>query len=443
MQAQEDFRAKHSRSASHGLNSPVVSRRDRSETRRHEPIEPLTATTTSSHVHERAASTEHAGDLRRMKEERQRKKEQAARELEERRKSLAKRPQAPMIPHPSDIAPSLLRVGVETADSGSDDLYPRSATEPPKSMYARNGPPIGLPATPKAMRLLLEAERQTNKTSNDPPEVPVIPTTFAQRLTPRVSPEHSPDKEKDTKAGGDLLTLLPSTVYQPPTRPMIPRSMSAPIPDEPSPVRYGRKGSLGGEVRRIDEVLGGERRRSHEEPMPPPPPPPMLKELQHLAIPPPPPPAPLPHTRRANENGALGSGMIEIVMDEDESAPVVMAAAPNDGMVPVISVPAPPSSRGHNRGRSNGENSISSRISKATERLRSASRGRKDGGRGVRSPPIEAPYESVPTPQQHHTVRSPVAGAPPPMLYDRDIVRSPIEAGSKHMSTGLHRSEMI
>ncbi|KAK7583424.1 hypothetical protein V3481_012712 [Fusarium oxysporum f. sp. vasinfectum] len=39
-------------------------------------------------VHGRAASTEHAGDLKQMKDKRQR-KEQAARELEERRKSLA------------------------------------------------------------------------------------------------------------------------------------------------------------------------------------------------------------------------------------------------------------------------------------------------------------------------------------------------------------------
>ncbi|KAI9158638.1 hypothetical protein HJFPF1_06636 [Paramyrothecium foliicola] len=438
IQAQEDFRAKHSRSASHGLNSPVVSRREQSETRRRDAAESF-ASLPMSTVHGRAASTEHAGDLRRMKEERQRKKEQAARELEERRKSLAKRPQAPPIPHPNDFAPSLMRVGVEATDS-SEDLYPRSATEPPKGMYARTGPPIGLPATPKAMRLLLEADRQNNNKSHDEvPEIPVIPTTFAQRVTPRVSPEHSPDKPKDK--GPDLLTLLPSTVYQPPTRPMIPRSMSAPIPDEPSPVRFDRKGSVGDvNVRGIDEILGGERRRSHEEP--PPPPPPMLKELQHLAMPPPPPPAPLPHARRANENGALGSGMIEIVMDEDDSAPVVVAAAPNDGMVPVISVPAPPSLKGHSRGRSNGENSISSRFSKATERLRSASRGRKESGRGVRSPPIEAPYESVPTPQ-HHTIRSPVVGAPPPMMYDREAIRSPIEASNKHMSTGLHRSEMI
>jgi hypothetical protein len=456
MLEQEEFRAKHSRSASHGLNSPIASKRDRSETRRREMNDLFVAMTpVGGSVHGRTASTEHAGDLRRMKEERQRKKDQAARELEERRKSLAKRPQAPPIPHPSDFAPSTLGTGVEMANSGSEELYPRSATEPPRGMYARNGPPIGLPATPKAMRLLLEAERQTNKDTAETPEVPAIPTTFAQRLTPRLSsPETSPNKEKPSKAqenrgGGDLLTLLPSTVYSPPVRPMIPRSMSAPIPEEPSPVRYGRKGSVGGEVRGIDEVLGGggERRRSHEDPPPPPPLPPMLKELQHLAIPPPPPPAPLPNARRANENGAFGSGMIEIVMDEDDSAPVVVAAAPNDGMVPVLSMPAPPPAKGHSRGRSGTENSISSRISKATERLRSASRGGKDSGRAVRSPPIEAPYESVPTlqqqQQQQHTLRSPVAGAPPPMLYDRDAVRSPIEAPGKHSSTGLHRSEMI
>jgi hypothetical protein len=470
MREHEEFRAKHSRSANHGLNSPVVGKRERVDN-----FTPLP----SASFHGRAASTEHAGDLRRMKEERQRKKEQAARELEERRKSLAKRPSAPPIPHPSDIAPSLMRLGVESAD-GPEDPYPRSATEPPKGMYARTGPPvIGLPATPKAMRLLLEADRQSGRGGNEVPDVPVIPVSFSQRMTPRLSPERSPEhspkkpqqesnqSQNQTQSHGqaqaqaqvqapaqtqDLLTLLPSTVYQPPTRPMIPRSMSAPIPDEPSPVYYGRKGSVGGggggngggDPRGIDEVLVGERRRSHEEQPPPPPPPPMLKELQHLAIPPPPPPAPLPHAKRANENSALGSGMIEIVMDEDDSAP--MAAAPNDGMVPVLSPPAPPSLKGHSRGRSNGESSISSRFSKATERLRSASRGRKESGRGVKSPPIEAPYESVPTPQHnlHTSLRSPVNGAPPPMLYDRDILRSPIEpSNGKHTSTGLHRSEMF
>ncbi|KAH7320210.1 hypothetical protein B0I35DRAFT_478476 [Stachybotrys elegans] len=466
MLAQEEFRAKHSRSAGRVLNSPVVGKRERADSLRHDYGD-VSDELSAMDLHRRTASTEHAGDLRRMKDERQRKKELAARELEERRKSLAKRPQAPQIPHPTEISPRFPRVAVETSEPKSQDLYPRSATEPPRSMYARNGPTIGLPATPKAMRLIRDAERSKpgREADREAPEVPLIPRTFAERHSAENSPakeqpreysqpepepqqqQHHHQQPQLQQPDAGLLTLLPSTVYQPPTRPAIPRSMSAPIPDEPSPTKYyGRKGSTS-EIRGIDEVLGGERRRSHEEKLPPPPPPPpappVLKELQHLAIPPPPPPAPLPHTRPSNGSGAIGSGMIEIVMDDDEPAPVVAVAAPNDGMVPVIAPPVP-SQRGHARGRSIGsEGGFAGRISKATERLRSASRGRKDGQRTVWSPPAEAPYESIPTPQAYQ-LKSPANSVPPPVMYDRDVVRSPIDSkGSKHMSTGLHRSEMI
>lgn len=428
---QEIFRAKHSRSANRGLNSPAVTKRDRSKSRLRDTSE-ARDTVAPLMTHLRATSTEHAGDLRRTKEERQRKKEQAARDLEERRKSLAKRPQAPQITHPSALSPAF-RIGVEMSDSKSDEnLPPRSATEPPRSMYARNGPHVGLPATPKAMRLIIETDNDSQG-KGKLPDVPPIPATFAQRHSPQASPDRSPEE----KGQGDapLLTLLPSSVYQPPPRPNIPRSMSAPIPDDPP--HFRRKGSA--DIQTIDEVVGG-RRKSQEEMIPPPPPPPpappqmvppMLRELQHLATPPPPPPPPLQHAQRPQQS-ALSAGMIEIVMDEDEeeSAPV---AAPNDHMVPVLPPPAPPS-KGHNRGRSNGDSiSISGRFSKATERLRSASRGRKE--RGAKSPPVEAPYESIPN--------SYFAKAPPPVMYDQDAIRSPIENNTGRMSTGLHKSEMI
>ncbi|RKK49824.1 hypothetical protein BFJ69_g18076, partial [Fusarium oxysporum] len=253
MGAQEEFRNKHSRSGSRGLNSPASIKEDVSE-HRHRANSEAANFDRSVSVHGRAASTQHAGDLKQMKHERRRKKEQAARELEERRKSLAKHAQTPSIPHPNEFSPALA-VTVETAEPKPlpDDIPPRSATEPPqRSMYARDGPVIGLPATPKAIRL-------------------------SSRSFEREQPVAEPS-----------LTLLPSTVYQSPTRPPIPRSMSAPIPDKPGqlPARFARKKSVG----RIEEVVPGERRRSHEDPMPPPPPPapPVLKELRHLASPPPP-----------------------------------------------------------------------------------------------------------------------------------------------------------
>ncbi|KJZ80192.1 hypothetical protein HIM_00042 [Hirsutella minnesotensis 3608] len=435
MREQEDFRAKHSRSSSRGLHSPSVARRERSESRRREAEEPDGRPAQHQPVNGRAMSTEHAGDLRRMKDERQRKKEEAARELEERRKSLAKRPQAPQIPHPNDISSPGMRIGVETSDltfgSGNPDVPLRSATEPPKSTFARSGPHIGLPATPKAMRLIMESDNsgKNGYTTDMPP----IPLTFAQRH----SPNTSPDKEKR----GELLTLLPSTVYQPPPRPLIPRSMSAPIPDESHPPRFARKASTG-EAPGIDEILGIHRRRSHEEPMPPPPPPapapPVLKELQHLALPPPPPPAPLPYAQRQQNQGAIGSGMIEIVMDDDEKAP--MMAAPNDGMVPVILPPAPPLSR-HRRGRSIGDGSLSGRLSKASERIRSASRGPRDANRNPKSPALDNSQSCGML--SNIQLRYPTNGTGASSRHDTDMLSSSNELNGQHAPTGLHRSEMI
>lgn len=424
MAAQEEFRNKHSRSVSRGQNSPALSKQDPAETRRRANSE--VAPDGSLSTHGRAASTEHAGDLKQMKDERQRKKEQAARELEERRKSLAKRAQTPSIPHPSEFSPALA-ITVETAEPKPlpDDIPPRSATEPPqRSMYARSGPVIGLPATPKAMRLIIEGKHDQSG-STPRPEMPNIPAGFSQRYSPETSPYGSPEREEPIAEPS--LTLLPSTVYQPPTRPPIPRSMSAPIPDEPSQRtgRFGRKGSVG----RIEEVVTGERRRSHEDPIPPPPPPPppappVLKELRHLASPPPPPPAPLQYAHRPQQAGAVASGMIEIVMDDDLSS--------GNDQASEASPPAPASHRGHNRGRSIGDSSISGRLHKATERLRSGSRSRKEY---VRSPPFEAPYESIPMPRQ--------LKSPPPVSYNPDVLRSPIDSRNKHLSTGLHRNEMI
>ncbi|OAA46175.1 WD40 repeat-like-containing domain protein [Metarhizium rileyi] len=432
IEEQEGFRAKHSRSANRGFNSSTVTKGDGPESRRREAAEALDALPPRN-PHTRAASTEHAGDLRQMKDERQRKKELAARELEDRRKSLAKRPQAPQIPHPNEInSTTTLRIGVETTEpEDPEDLHPRCATEPPKSMYARSGPPIGLPATPKAMRLILEAENSSNL-SQDTSDIPQIPTNCSQQSS-------GPSSQKDVNV--EPLTLLPSTVYQPPQRLAIPRSMSAPIPDEPEQSRYPRKGSVG-EIRGIDEVINGRRRRSQEEPIPPPPPPvptapPMLKELQHLAMPPPPPPAPLPYAQRSHKGGALASGMIEIVMDEEDDTPIV--AAPNDGMVPVLAPPAPPS-RGHNRGRSNGNGSLSGGLSRNGERLRSVSRSRKDSKASIKSPPLETPSEGA---YRVSTLRSPISGVPPPIMYDPNVIRTAIEPNGKHISTGLHRSEMI
>ncbi|EGU88840.1 hypothetical protein FOXB_00641, partial [Fusarium oxysporum f. sp. conglutinans Fo5176] len=251
MAAQEEFKNKHSRSGSRGLGSPGLSKQDASEHRRRANSEVANFDGSIS-VHGRAASTEHAGDLKQMKDERQRKKEQAARELEERRRSLAKRAQTPSIPYPNEFSPALA-ITVETAEPEPlpDDIPPRSAIEPPqRNMYARNGPVIGLPMTPKTMQLIIE-DNHNQSGSTPRPDVPSIPAGFSQRYSPETSPQQSPEREEPVAEPS--LTLLPSTVYQPPARPPIPRSMSAPIPDDPGqrPARFARKNSVG----HIEEVV--------------------------------------------------------------------------------------------------------------------------------------------------------------------------------------------
>ncbi|EXM12505.1 hypothetical protein BFJ63_vAg18464 [Fusarium oxysporum f. sp. narcissi] len=116
--------------------------------------------------------------------------------------------------------------------------------------------------------------------------------------------------------------------------------------------------------------------------------------------------------------------MIEIVMDDDLSS--------GNDQASEASPPAPASHRSHNRGRSIGDSSISGRIHKVSERLRSASRNRKEH---VRFAPSEAPFESIPIPRRMKS--------PPPVSFNPDVSRSPIDSRNKHLSTSLNRNEMI
>jgi hypothetical protein len=211
-------------------------------------------------------------------------------------------------------------------------------------------------------------------------------------------------------------------------------------------------------MRGIDEMLGARhsRKSSRDDqiPPPPPPPPPVLKELQHLAIPPPPPPAPLPGSARQGLYSP-GAGSIEIVKDEDEqpSKTVPTATPMNESAVPIIAPPAPPSTRnGHNRGRSITDNSISSRISRATERMRSASRGRSSSilGSRTKSPDTgkgTSPYESLP-PVSFNAAAVAAAQQQQQQQHQQMIERHPREVRAtyhqqRESGTGLLQSEMI
>ena len=431
--------------------------------------------------HTRAISELRAGDINQIKDERTLKKEQAARELEERRKSLARRPSVPAIVHPEELArlspmsyrpPSPAEFSRNsTLTSSSQPQVSRSQTTSPANVQVEyhkrattSSPQIGLPATPRAMQ-----HPKYDPEGRDIPDVPQIPEKYD--LQPQSIGTLSSLSYNNSTL--DDIAPLPKSVYQGPPRRVPPRSASAPIPEEPltphalpaalplhpafqaalppstrrrtqdpytqRASQASRKisagdsqpGTLGYETRNnqpvyshvntgimsgIEETLeastqGLNPANNNLTPPPPPPPPapPILKELQHLATPPPPPPAPIaPLYRNNNPNtnsivsgvSSQGSQVIEIVMDED----VGKHSGPNSAELP----PAPPqppfahpSSVSHNRGRSENDNSISGRLSRAADRLRnrSASRGRNTTSPQLdrtRSPIETSPYESVP-----------------------------------------------
>lgn len=464
--------------------SPDGRRRDRSSSRR--PAErdsskprkeqsPHPKRERREPAHARSVSDARAGDLNQTKDERTLKKEQAARELEERRKSLARRPSVPPIVHPEELdrlSPMQYRRG--SPEFTRSQTFPspkqpsRSQTTSPANLntspaYLKETPAqsalqIGLPATPRAMR-----HPKYDPEGNNIPDVPQIPEKYDTASPP---PTWSSLNTISYNSAFENLAPLPKTTYQAAPRRVPPRSASAPIPEEPPlsphplpaglpthpafqaalppssrrltqgapglrspPMLSPRKikpgeaqpGTLGYEARNntpiyssgqpnimtgIDETIEASSQPlnpSNNDLTPPPPPPapapPILKELQHLAMPPPPPPAPLYRPGNPNTNSMVsgvsqGSGVIEIVMDDDEDkAPATS---------PVIEVPAQGlqavarnSSISHNRGRSENDNSLTGRFSRAAERLRSASKSR-NGARSPMDVPQQSPYESIP-----------------------------------------------
>ncbi|KAF5266152.1 hypothetical protein FOXYS1_3014 [Fusarium oxysporum] len=117
--------------------------------------------------------------------------------------------------------------------------------------------------------------------------------------------------------------------------------------------------------------------------------------------------------------------MVEIVMDDDFPS--------GNNQASKASPPALASQKGQSRDRSTEDiSSILVLIHKANERFRSASVSRKER---VRSPPFEAPYESIPMPRQMKS--------PPPVSFSPDALCSSTDSRNKHLSTGLDRNEMI
>ena len=373
--------------------------------------------------------------LHHQKSERSQKRELAARELEARRISLLRNPEAPQIIHPDEVNNARPALGnrSHTDLSNSPNTWDPIVLPPQHSRRYPSTPvsmdsndvihrtssagPYGLPATPRAMR----HPKYDNKASDLIPAVPEIPDSV-----------HPPPEMYYTGH---------------PTRDL-PRSMSAPVPDQelpPLPVdlpthpafhkalRPGKRSTFSP----LDEI-GQHRRRpssSEAQSMLPPPvtvgidetihahdsqvevvnvdEPQILPELQHLSFipPPPPPPPPPPFSHRSDpESSSLSSssgvGVIKMVLDnEPEDETNVFEVPPPPPPHPVQSRLSPPpnftasSPHGINRAgssrRRGRSDNFKNGIKGITDRLRSNSRGRNTTS-PEQTNNAPSPYESVP-----------------------------------------------
>lgn len=366
--------------------------------------------------------------VHRQKSERTQRKEIAAKELEARRESLLRNPEAPQILHPDEVnsarpyLPYRSQTDLSNSPTSWNPVVPQQHSQrfPVIAAAMDNGGfidraasvgPYGLPATPRAMR----HPRYDNK-ANDIPAVPEIP---------------------------ESIQPLPETYYTGHPMKELPRSMSAPIPEQQHPPmpenlprhpafhkglhpakrsNFSPLGDIGQHRRRpscdaqammpapvtagIDETLHAHEVQSLnvEEP-------PLLPELQHLAIPPPPPPPvpPPPFSQRNDaESSSLSSssgvGVIKMVLDNEPEnedkvfeVPPPPPPVPNARSPPIGTAGSPQPEYGragssHRRGRSDN---FKHGIKGITDRLRSTSRGRNAKSPEMNNTP--SPYESVPT----------------------------------------------
>ncbi|KAI9660262.1 MAG: hypothetical protein M1831_003570 [Alyxoria varia] len=343
----------------------------------------------------------------------------AAKELEERRLSLARRPSVPTIPHPGELNVGRPNLSPRSATEGSvagtgqsinDFGRERSRTVDPESLRHGNNKvsgtstssvPIGLPATPRAMR----HPRYMGSGSEDHngvPAVPAVPQQYQQQA----------EQESD-----GLGPLLPSSVYgqkggAPPRSASAPPEQSAPpqssLPQRPrrgstknssspSQEKPSAPGSGPEITARIDETMNDNNNNSNniivvQEPEEPPP---MLPELMHLATPPPPPPPPPPgppsHSPSNTGSGSGGSsGVINIGIDSAHQSRTNTPAEPQQAPQPSTS----PNMQRRGRGSIGGGpgETLSSKWRNVKDRMRSDSRNR------TKSPQETftiSPYETV------------------------------------------------
>ncbi|EAW13249.1 WD40 repeat domain-containing protein [Aspergillus clavatus NRRL 1] len=335
-----------------------------------------------------------------------RRKELAAAELEARRLSLARNPSAPNIPFPGELqrvrsppsSPPVTRNSINqrtparrraSMSKGSPE-YPSSSD----SGSSRSGGPMGLPATPKAMR----HPKYPNGYEESVSSVPSVPDSFltlsdaryqgeAEKIVRSMSvpvPEHQP---------GPMPMDLPT---HPRFNPHLPQSRSTSKNrstghhrESSRELAAGTYGSSPVAISIEETNEDGTVLREFEHP-------PILPELQHLNNTPPPPP-PAPSVPLAPVSPRASSGTIDIAIDNEnlgQLLPRSMTAAPTIGSEMHHIIERRPTSLEHRRGKSINE-SFSHKIRNLT-RMRSNSRGLDAWG----SPSESAlPYESLQTSQ--------------------------------------------
>lgn len=377
-------------------------------------------------------------------------KEIAARELEERRQSLARRPSAPVIPHPGDLAfrPAAYERtntdGVLSTLSTYRDPIQRSQTADPEiskrysptnrapiGATSTSSVPIGLPANPRAMRHPRYMTADPHE-EDDIPAVPIIPEN------------HSQVQQHEETSKDDLGPLLPATTFGQAIS--LPRSASAPPQDlfppnsgprhSPTYPGIGRRPSIGGSRghARINTAPDVSTPVNYKRISPPPitasiaetihesqvvileqddNAPHFLSELQHLATPPPPPPPPL-NINNGSPPTSLGTINIAI-----EGSPIEK----QQDFSPNASATGSP--HAHRRGRGSVSENLGMTFKRVTDRMRSNSRSRN------KSPPMMrnevSPYESVPEfsfPRMGNT-RSPIEGGNADSYFGKALVPPP------------------
>jgi hypothetical protein len=357
----------------------------------------------------------------------------AARELEARRVSLAQRPSAPAIPHPTDLAsprpPLGARSQTDLGDVATSWGNPSTSLKHKQRMGTNsNSPdlidhgnraamsgPYGLPATPRAMR---HPRYDSGQHESIPPlpEVPEsgAPTTdifatgqpmreFPRSMSAPIPEAHAPPAPSELPSHPAFHKALHTTTK---------RSNFAPLGDigqyrrRPSTDMISISGPIPiGTDEEPQAAYSSIQNSTNEQP-------PLLPELQHLSanIPPPPPPPPaFPNEVLAHHSASSGSGLgvINIAIDDAPRNEAHVIDVPTIFSLPAQS-PAPNfnserstpmtvvrSSSNHRRGRS--EN-FKNNIKGITDRLRSTSRGPNNNNLPHMEQPDRAPsaYESVP-----------------------------------------------